>query len=57
MIRIIEIDGKFYRRAKKHEYWDEIAWYSPDGFRNIKVKLVRIDVIDPEVTRLKYEDS
>tara|TARA_Y100000034_G_scaffold89442_1_gene107616 strand:+ start:1961 stop:2131 length:171 start_codon:yes stop_codon:yes gene_type:complete len=56
-MRIIEIEGKFYRRAKKHEYWDEIAWYSPDGFNNIKVKLVRIDVIDPEVTRLKYEDS
>ena len=52
-MQIIEIEGKFYRRAKKYEYWDIIAWYSPDGFNNIKVKLVRIDVIDPEVKRLK----
>jgi len=56
-MRVIEIEGKFYRRAKKYEYWGEVAWYSPDDFKNIKVKLVRIDVIDPEVPRLKYENT
>ena len=56
-MKIIEIDGKFYRPTKKYEYWHEIGWYSADGFNEVRVKLVRIDVIDPEIKRIENENT